>query len=344
MKKLIFFFALISFSACTNLIIDDDEPITPINNFEIFWNDFNQHYSLFTIRNINWNNLYEIYRPQINETTSDEELWNILSNLIEQLDDSHTVLFDGNGNNYHSGYALNKQSTSEFSKELLTSKYLDLVNNIPSEDGLSFGKIKNKNIGYIYLGTMDGENPSIINSVINELKDYSAIILDVRQNTGGDDKYSSKIAQAFSDGKHFIYTVQTRNGINHDDFDNKKQYHTYPNKENSYVKPVIVLTDRKTISAGEIFLLHMKSFKHIVQIGDTTAGDFSTVSNMRFLPNSWHYNYSIQKFLLPNGESLDGIGHIPDVYTKNNKSDITSSNDKVIEKAIQYLFDEYKIE
>ncbi|WP_323756526.1 S41 family peptidase [Roseivirga sp.] len=343
MKKLTLLLMMASLSSCTNLILDEDEPNTQSNNFEIFWNDFDKHYSLFTIRNINWGELYETYRPQINDNISDEELWNILSNLIEHLDDSHTVLYDGNGNRYRSGYTLNQQSTTEISEELIVSKYLDSVTEVPSEDHLSFGKVKDKDIGYIYLGTMDGQNPAAIDNVINELKDYKAIILDLRQNTGGDDRYSSRIAKAFSDGEHFIYTVQTRNGLDHDDFDEKKEYRTYSNEENPYLKPVVVLTDRKTISAGEIFLLHMKSFEQVVQIGDTTAGDFSTVSNMRFLPNAWHYQYSIQKFLLPNGESLDGIGHAPDIYVKNSQADISASNDKVLEKAIQYLFDEYQI-
>tara|TARA_R110001599_G_scaffold84671_1_gene227916 strand:- start:3139 stop:4173 length:1035 start_codon:yes stop_codon:yes gene_type:complete len=344
MKKLTLLLIIASLSSCTNLILEEDEPNTQSNNFEIFWNDFDKHYSLFTIRDINWGELYVNYRPQVNNNISDEELWLVLSNLIEHLDDSHTVLYDGNGNRYRSGYALNEQSVNEISEGLIVSKYLDFITEVPSEDHLSFGKVKNKDIGYIYLGTMDGRNPSVIDDVIDELKNYNAIILDLRQNTGGDDRYSARIAKAFSDGEHFIYTVQTRNGLNYDDFDEKKEYRTYSNSENAYLKPVIVLTDRKTISAGEIFLMHMKSFEHVVQIGDTTAGDFSTVSNMRFLPNAWHYQYSIQKFLLPNGESLDGIGHVPDVYVKNTQADITASNDKVLEKAIQYLFDEFGIE
>ncbi|WFO18218.1 S41 family peptidase [Cellulophaga baltica 4] len=98
------------------------------------------------------------------------------------------------------------------------------------------------------------------------------------------------------------------------------------------------------MSAGEIFLLHMKSFEHVTQIGDTTAGDFSTISNMRFLPNGWHYRYSIQKVLLPNGESFDGIGHIPDVYEKNTVEDIAAKEDKVLDTALEYLLDTYGID
>lgn len=127
-------------------------------------------------------------------------------------------------------------------------------------------------------------------------------------------------------------------------FDDKKLYYTQFDNANPYTKPVIVLTDRRTISAGEIFLLHMNSFSHVTQIGDTTAGDFSTVSNMRFLPNGWTYVYSIQKFLLPNGNSLDGIGHVPDIYMKNTVSEIKSSVDKVLEGAFDYLTTAYEIE
>jgi carboxyl-terminal processing protease len=48
--------------------------------------------------------------------------------------------------------------------------------------------------------------------------------------------------------------------------------------------------------------------------------------------------------LLPNGSCLEGIGHFPDVYIKNSEEDIKNSTDKVIETAIDYLFDNYGIE
>ena len=91
-------------------------------------------------------------------------------------------------------------------------------------------------------------------------------------------------------------------------------------------------------------MLHLKTYSQVTQIGDTTAGDFSTTSGRKFLPNGWSYQYSIQKFLLPNGQSLDGIGHIPDVYIKNTQADLTALNDKIIEKAIDYLWTTYGIQ
>jgi carboxyl-terminal processing protease len=176
------------------------------------------------------------------------------------------------------------------------------------------------------------------------LKNYKAIVLDLRQNIGGDDKYGERIAGVFADSEKLLYTVQTRNGLNHNDFDAKTEHFSKKMGSEQFVKPVIVLTDRRTISSGEVLLIHLKSFNQVTQIGDTTSGDFSDVSNRKFLPNGWTYQYSIKMFLLANGKSLDGIGHIPGVYVKNTQADILAQNDKVMEKAIQYLFTTYGIQ
>ena len=336
---------LVLFTSCQNIILGKEEKNDPINNYNIFWNDIDHHYGLFVARHKNWDSINKAYRPLISNYTTDEELFDIFSKMVEYLDDSHTYVgILSKDKFYVSGYELNEQAIDEFSLQLVKDKYTDNYINLADNDELGFGKLKNSNIGYIYLGKMDNNDPNRIDEIIAELNDCPAIVLDIRNNGGGDDTFASRIAGAFADKEHFIYTVQTRNGVRHDDFDEKTYHYSRPQGAKQYLKPVIVLTDRYTISAGEVFLLHMKSFNHIVQIGDTTAGDFSTTSNNRFLPNGWTFQYSIQMFLQPNGESLDGIGHVPDFYIKNTKADILLQKDKVIEKAVDYLLKTYGIE
>ncbi len=325
-------------TSCEKMILGDDEKNSPENNFELLWHDFDRHYGLFKVRNTDWDSLYSVYRPQVTSHTTESELWSVLAQLLENLDDSHTGIYNlKNGDKYVSGSALNDQSVLLFSKDIITNNYLDYRTIVNSEGDLSYGKIKGKNIGYIYLGAEDGEHPEKIDEIIDQLKGCKAIILDLRQNDGGFDTYAARIAGAFADSEKFIYSVQTRNGKNHTDFDEKKLYYTKRQGDEQFTKPVIALTDRATISAGEILLLHLKSFAHVTQIGDTTAGDFSDVSNMRFLPNGWVYHYSIMMYLLPDGTSLDGIGHVPDIYQKNSSTDISSGTDRVIERAIEYI-------
>jgi len=73
--------------------------------------------------------------------------------------------------------------------------------------------------------------------------------------------------------------------------------------------------------------------------GTTTSGDFSDTSIRRFLPNGWQYQYSIMKFLSPNGQTLDGIGHIPNITIKNEEANIQAGEDLVLERAIEYIED-----
>lgn len=349
MYKIIFSLILLTtfcLSSCEKIVLGEVAENSPERNFDLLWTDLDKSYSLFEAKNIDWNLLYSEYKPQINRTTSEAELWNIISELLEHLDDSHVTLYAENENfSFTSGYTLNEQSKQEYSKSLITDKYLEQRIELETEDNFSYGKIKNKNIGYIYLGSEGGSNAAIIDDILKNINNHKAIIFDIRQNTGGDDRYAARVAGAFADKEELIYSVQTRNGINHTDFDEKKFYSTKRVGSEQFLKPVILLTDRKTISAGEIFCLHMKSFEHITQIGDTTAGDFATLGNRSFLPNGWSFRYPIQLFLRPNGDYLDGKGgNIPDVFIKNTALNIASDEDLVLEKAIEYLFEVYDIE
>ena len=356
MKRIIILPLVISMllvSSCEKIFLEEDEANTPINNFEIFWNDFDQHYSLFEVRRSNWDSIYNVYRPKVTEQTSDSELWNIFKSMITYLDDSHTMIlqpkkdFDPDIHYFESGSSEVEMVEEEFSLPLLTNKYLEnislLENPKPGLIHLS-AKIKDKNIGYIYLNAIEAENPDFIDGIINQLKNHKAIILDLRNNTGGSDPVATQIAGRFATSEKLIYTVEERNGPGHSDFSGKISYYSKKTGKTFYDKPLVVLTDKITVSAAEVLLLHLKSFEQVTQIGDVTAGDFSDTSMRRFLPNGWQYRYSIFKFLLPNGKSLDGIGHIPNVYVRNTEDNIKNDEDKVIETAVQFLYDTYGIE
>ncbi|PKV50258.1 peptidase S41-like protein [Aquimarina sp. MAR_2010_214] len=348
MKSTVYIFILLLITSilfsCEKIAIGKDEINSPENNFELLWNDFDKRYALFNVKQIDWNILYDTYRSQVSSETTNDELWITFTNLLDHLDDGHVILKDPVKDRYYesSGSKIDL-AKEEFSLELIQTKYQE-YNSKTSEIGLTFGKILNKDIGYIHLSDVEGDNPSTIDQVVADLKKHQAIIVDIRNNNGGDDDYAHRIAGAFADGEHFIYTVQTRNGIEHNDFDPKKKWFTRPEGNEQYVKPVILLTNRYVVSGAEIFTLNMKAFDHVTHIGDITAGDHSDQSLVRFLPNGWTYAYSTQLYLMPNGKSLEGIGIAPDIHIKNTKEDISARNDLVLEKAIKHLFDTYGIE
>lgn len=333
-------------ASCEKAILGPDANNDPVSNFEILWNDFDQHYGLFTARGTDWYEVYNTYKSQVTHETTKEELWKIFTEMIEVLDDTHTYIGDPDTGNYYTSGAKDARLAEEvFSLDLIEDKYLESklveAHRYEERELIAYSKIKGKDIGYLYMNDMD--NNADFDKMYASLKDYKAIIIDLRNNHGGTDEYSMEWASYFSDGEHFVYTVETRNGPSYDDFDEKRSYHTTVHEGGQYLKPVIILTDKHTVSAAEIFLLHMKAFDHVTQMGDYTAGDFSDTSPTRFLPNGWVYGYSLQMYLLPDGSSIDGIGHTPEVIVTNTKLDIQEGNDIVLENAINYLYHKYDV-
>ena len=54
-----------SLYSCEKLFIKPDKENTPINNFELLWKDFDENYSFFEYKKINWDSLYNVYRPLV---------------------------------------------------------------------------------------------------------------------------------------------------------------------------------------------------------------------------------------------------------------------------------------
>lgn len=354
MKKYIYFiFIAILLFSCEKAFLGNDELNNPENNFELFWNDLDQQYGLFVARDWDWDSIYNTYRPQVNSQTTELELWNIFSEMIEYLDDSHTWIYNPKTDiDFSSGSIGNDLVEKEFNQNLIQSKYLENINhfagdkNAPDDGVYIYGKIKDKDIGYIYMQYFDLDDVStdIMDEVLLEIGKHKAIVFDIRNNGGGYDITAADIAGRFADGEQYIYSVQEKNGPNHNDFDEKIKYYTKQKGAQHFDKPIILLTDNITVSAADIFCLHMKSFSQVTQIGTHTAGDYSDISSVKFLPNGWQYGYSTMMFLMPDGTSQDGIGSIPDVIIKNTYDDINADNDKVFEKSLDYLFDTYGIE
>ncbi|WP_338791791.1 S41 family peptidase [Bernardetia sp. MNP-M8] len=317
-----------------------EEPVNdPETNFEIFWKEFDEYYAPFEFKDLNWQDEYSQNRPLVTPITTNEELWNICTQMIDKLDDSHTFMIDY----YHdkkfflSGSRTREHAIAEFSRKVVRENYMNFLYEVARDTAITYGLIQGKNIGYIHFGDMQGDYPRDIQKIVEKFDNTEGLIVDIRNNGGGDPDYAFTSAGAFSDGEHFIFTVQSKNGSAHDDFDEPTKKITQKPDGYRYLKPVVLITDRQTISAGEDFCLNMKAFSHVYHIGDKTSGGTSNLSAIRTLPNGWAFGFSYQKTLSPSGVSFEGVGIPPDFFIKNTNVDIQQGIDKVLEYAIAYL-------
>ena len=100
MKSFIKIFSLIVaafLAGCSDELIGLEKSNTPINNFDHFWKTLDERYGLFEVKNLDWKNVYDMYRPQVSNSTTDEELYEIFKKMINILNDNHVNLYPTNG-------------------------------------------------------------------------------------------------------------------------------------------------------------------------------------------------------------------------------------------------------
>ena len=203
-----------------------------------------------------------------------------------------------------------------------------------------YGTVQGKNIGYIYIPSFGFDGVSWfeeIDRIISELIDTDGLILDVRNNGGGSPIIDRYMAARFVAEEKVVFTIQTRDGPMHTDFDEPTTYFAKPEGAQQYTKNIVLLINHSTVSAGEEFALFLETQPHVTVVGDTTSNALSTVPFSRLLPNGWEMSIANQLYLYPDGTSPEGVGIVPDFYLRNDSLDIQNGIDEVLEKAIEFL-------
>jgi CubicO group peptidase (beta-lactamase class C family) len=88
-------------------------------NFEFIWHTMNDYYAFFELRDIEWQSVYDEYRPQITSSTTKLEFFEMMDDIFSEFGDGHLSLSDGE-NLDASGTALNG-----FTLEVLRSGIVD---------------------------------------------------------------------------------------------------------------------------------------------------------------------------------------------------------------------------
>lgn len=330
-------------ASCEDELIGPERANTQTENFQYFWKKFDTHYGLFDVKKINWDSVYQLFRPKVSDTMSNEALYKVLSDMVVLLNDNHVNIYPTNGTlpvfpggvlRYSNDILTIKKIQEDYDLEVV-KKYLKEYHE--ATWNIRYGKLPG-NIGYLNISGTDKRNvvKKKMEKVINELDETRAMIVDVRACYGGDDAITQLLAGYFTDEKKLYMTTRKRNGPKHSDFTDAVAWYVSPSTPKPYTKPVIVLTSNFTQSTGETFLLAMNELEHVTLVGDTTAGSFSDNPTME-MPNGWMFSFSVGDFRAANGRSYEGIGVIPDVAIVNTKEDLLSFKDRTIEKAMELL-------
>lgn len=182
-----------------------------------------------------------------------------------------------------------------------------------------------KEIGYIRLSSFISRNASKeFASILNNSPDKKAFIVDLRSNPGGLLSNAIYISDMFLDGGSIVSTV---------DRDGYKET-TKAGKGVLTTKPLVIILNKGSASASEIFSGAIKDNKRGVLVGTQSFGK-GLVQEINKLPNSSGINITIQKYLTPSGTDIHKKGITPDIIVELSEDDIKNKNDVQLKKAIE---------
>jgi len=199
-------------------------------------------------------------------------------------------------------------------------------------DNCAFTKVEilPRNIGYIKFNQFappDLCGPTV-NAALGFLAHTDAVIVDLRQNGGGDPAMVQYIASFFFDHPTHINDLYNR----HDD--ETKQYWTLAYVPGPRISaPLYVLTSSRTFSGAEEFTYDMQTQKRATIVGETTGGGAHPVNGM---PAGDHFTIGVPLARPINPvtkKDWEGTGITPDVKVP--ADDALDTAQKLASEALQ---------
>lgn len=352
---------ILSLTGCEENLINEKYENTQIDNYELFWSEYDLLYGAFEAKNINWDSLHDVYITGLDNNSSDMKLYDALTGLLNELNDGHADItapgighfrsWNRRGKSYFSDLFVNDYNNVNFLFNKIKANYLQGKFESGEYSGNIFfwGLIpfNSKKVGYIYIPTFSiGDYPvQFIQEAVDSFNVVSdAVIIDLRYNGGGRTEAFVSSLNSFSNERKLFMKSKFRNGPSHSDFTKIEDHLTNPHSDCLKKIPVAILMNSYSASSSEHFILGMKSQSNVITVGDTSCGAFSAVLE-RVLANGWKFRLGAQVVYAPDGKLLtdekgnylEGIGIAPDYYETDKWRSVINNKDMPIERALTVL-------
>lgn len=322
----------------TGCIREDDYANDPVGNFEQLWRIIDEKYCFLETKGIDWDAVYDKYSKLIKPGMTNEDLFEKLSEMLYVLKDGHVNLSSASRTSYYDewyqGYPWN------YREDILYQHYLGSASSgYRTSAGMKY-KIFDNNIGYIrYESFSAGIGNGNLDEILVYLASCNGLIIDVRDNGGGNLTNSTRIAARFTNEKVLTGYIQHKTGPGHNDFSGLEPVYLEPSSSIRWQKKVVILTNRRCYSATNDFVNAMRSIEsgNIIQLGDQTGGG-SGLPFSSELPNGWSIRFSASPHYDKNKQPLEaGIEPTPGYSFDMTEEDLNKNKDTLIEKAFEVL-------
>lgn len=183
-------------------------------------------------------------------------------------------------------------------------------------------------VQYIRLSSFISKNASSeIRDILVKSRDKKGYILDLRSNPGGLLSNAVIMSRMFLKPNDVIVSTVDRYGY-------KETVKSSGGKITN--KPLVVLINKGSASASEIFSGAMKDNHRATIVGEQSFGK-GLVQEINKLPDDAGVNITIQRYLTPSGSDIHKKGITPDVVVKLTDENVKNKDDVQLKEAIKIM-------
>jgi len=192
-------------------------------------------------------------------------------------------------------------------------------------------------VGYIRIDRLWNKGDDVVKEfdlALNEIIKMEGIILDLRQNGGGNSRIRDKIAVRFlyeplnygqDTFRKRLYKFAWRNTVN---------YFAKPRGE-IYTGKLVVLKDYSVMSSAEWLIGALVDSDRAISVGRVTGG--ATGNPIEFSLPGGRVRFSTALFTRPDGSLVEGLGYSPDILVEWTVDDFVNNIDPDIQAAIDWF-------
>jgi len=324
-------FLILLLSSC----LDQPEKMgnTYRNNFESLWRIIDTQYCFLDEKKINWDSIYSVYNARLGtDTVSELAFFDAMGEMLAELRDGHVNLYSSfDRSRYWKWFT---DYPSNFSSAIINShRYLSV--NFRQAGGLRYQRIAGDSVGYIYYSSFsDSFSNTNMSYILKYFEECRGIIIDVRSNGGGSASLSEQFASYFFPRDTVSIYMRHKTGPGHSDFSEPVALPTKASKI-QYTRPVVVLANRGSYSATNMFITRMKDAPNATILGDLSGGGGGLPASNE-LPNGWLVRFSSSPMFDGRMQHIE-FGIEPDIKVMLNPDDVAKGEDTLIEAAVALI-------
>lgn len=322
---------LLALSAAS-CVTEDVERNTRAGNFDALWRTLDERYCFFVEKGeaygLDWNEVYARYRPAVTEQMNAYQLFDVMGRMLAELRDGHVNLYAPHDVARYGAWF--DDFPANFN-DSLARRYLGRTEDYRTTAGMQY-RVLDDHTGYLRVSTFEYPiGDGNLHEVMAYLGTCQRLIVDVRSNGGGLLTAAEKLASAFINEPLTGGYMCHKTGPAHTAFSQREPISIEPFVGLRWQKPVYVLTNRRTYSAANSFVMFLKGLPHVTVVGDRTGGGAGMPLHYE-LPNGWSVRFSACPMFDREGR-LTEMGIDPDLHVDLSEADVARGIDTLIEAA-----------